>query len=236
MRMRLGLSALVMLAAMALGMAPAAAVNDSYTFGGLKWGSSPEEAKQALAAQGFTVSEPVFGPRKEFLTDNAWGQYATKDRGKRLVAKGLVAGEKLDVELVFGNNDALERIIVVGPKWNGTMEHSDRMRALADSLTDQLEVQFGKPAERREPFGFVDTATWLPARDGSKAEFYVRATEGGIFFPGNETTMRLNFWNPDYRESGASVAVRNERPSRSGESGSGTMSFGPGNGGLDSGM
>lgn len=205
--MRLGLSALAMLAAMALGITPASAVNDSYTFAGLKWGSSPQEVEKALAAQGFKVSDPQFGPRKEFISDNAWGQYTTRDRGKRLVAKGLIAGEKLDVELVFGTNDALQRIIVVGPKWNGTMEHSDSMRGLADSLASQLQLQFGEPAEKRDPFGFVDTATWLPARDGSQAELYVRATQGGIFFPGNETTMRVNFWNPKYSDQATTVAA-----------------------------
>jgi len=204
--MRFGLSALAILAAMALGISPASAANDSYTFAGLKWGSSPQEVEKALAAQGFKISDPQFGPRKEFVSNNAWGRYDTRDRGKRLIAKGLVAGEKLDVELVFGTNDALQRIIVVGPKWNGTMEHSDSMRSLANSLAGQLQLQFGQPAEKREPFGFVDTATWQPARDGSQAEFYVRATKGGIFFPGNETTMRLNFWNPRYADQGTRVA------------------------------
>lgn len=232
--MRLGLSALAMLAATALGLSPASAVNDSYTFAGLKWGSSPQEAEQALAAQGFKVSDPQLGPRKEFIANNAWGEYATRDRGKRLVAKGLVAGEKLDVELVFGNNDALQRIIVVGPDWDGTMNHSDKMRSLADSLASQLEVQFGKPAEYRNPFGFVDTATWLPARDGSQAELYVRATNGGVFFPGNETTMRVNFWNPRYSaDQGTTVAAsdggENTAQPRTTNTGSDTsIGFGPG--------
>ncbi len=206
MRIRLGLSALAMLAAMAMGIGPASAANDSYTFAGLKWGSSPQEVEKALAAQGFKVSDPQFGPRKEFVSDNAWGRFTTRDRGKRLIAKGLVAGEKLDVELIFGTNDALQHIIVLGPKWNGTMEHSDSMRSLADTLASQLQLQFGQPAEKRDPFGFVDTATWQPARDGSRAEFYVRATNGGIFFPGNETTMRANFWNPTYADQGTRVA------------------------------
>lgn len=224
MGLRFGLSALAAVAAMALGLSPAAAANESYTFAGLEWGSSPAEARQALAAQGFKVLDAVNGPRKEFVSDNAWGMYTTRDRGKRLVATGRIGGQDLNVELIFGNNEALERVIVVGPKWNGTMDHADRMRNLANALAGQLESQYGTPAERRDPFGFVDTATWQPAQDGSQAEFYVRATKGGVFFPGNETTMRLNFWNERY--SGGATAVANSSRTEGDDT---SMTYGPGN-------
>ncbi len=181
------------------GTAPAQSFTDTYTFSGLQWGSSPSEAAEALKKQGFVIdAQPVFGPRTEFVEKGAWGAFARKDRGKRVIAKGKVAGEMTRVELIFGWNDQLEHVIVGAAMWDGTIPGAVRMTKFADRLATQLEMQYGATIEKRRPFGWTDTARWMEASDGSKVKLYVRGTHGFMFFPKDQTTVRVHFWNPKF--------------------------------------
>lgn len=184
---------------MLLATAPAAAFSETYGFAGLDWGSTPEMAARQLRAQGFKVERPVSGARREFVERNAWGAFAYMDRGKRLVARGLVAGRRVTVDLVFGYNDGLERIIIGAPDWDGTRAGAARMTKFADTLTSQLEDRYGRSYDKRTPFGFIDTARWMPARDGSRMELYVRGTNGYMFFPNDTTSLRVHIWNDRFR-------------------------------------
>jgi len=185
---------------------------ESYTFAGLRWGSSPAQAKRVLQSRGFKVTRVVKGPQRELAENGAWGEWVKRDRGKRMVASGKVGGLKTDVELVFGRNDALQRVIVRWPDWNGTIPHAKRLTNMANVVTKQLEGQYGRSNERRDPFGWIDTARWLPAEDGSRMELIVRGTNGMLFYPGDRTGVRLHFWNARYRKGGAQTARGGNTP------------------------
>lgn len=179
---------------------------ESYTFAGLRWGSSPAQAKRVLKSRGFKVRRIVRGPQRELAENGAWGKWVKRDRGKRMIARGKVGGMKTDVELVFGRNNALQRVIVRWPDWNGTIPHAKRLTKMATAVTKQLEGEYGRSNERRDPFGWIDTARWLPAEDGSHMELIVRGTNGMLFYPGDRTGVRLHFWNARYRKGGAQTA------------------------------
>jgi hypothetical protein len=173
----------------------ASAASDSYTFAGLKWGSSPEAASQTLKSKGFQLGPVVNGPQRELVEQGTWGEFVNIDRGKRLVATGTVAGQKADVQLIFGKNDQLDRVIVSLPEWNGTVPHAEQLTRAATTLTSQLEKQYGATTEKRDFFGWPDTARWQPANDGSRMEMLIRGTHGMMFYPGYKTGVRLNLWN-----------------------------------------
>jgi hypothetical protein len=173
----------------------ASAASDSYTFAGLKWGSSPEAASQALKSKGFHLGPTVSGPQRELVEKGAWGEFVSVDRGKRMIATGTVAGQKADVQLIFGNNNQLDRVIVSLPDWNGTVPHAEQLTRAATTLTSQLEKQYGATTEKRDFFGWPDTARWQPASDGSHMEVLIRGTHGMMFYPGDKTGVRLNLWN-----------------------------------------
>ena len=189
--------ALASVAAAALSMiaGTASAASDSYTFAGLKWGSSPEAASQTLKSHGFKLGPVVSGPQRELVENGAWGEFVTVDRGKRMVATGTVAGQKADLHLVFGSNDRLDRVIVSLPEWNGTVPHAEQLTKAAAALTNQLEKEYGATTEKRDFFGWPDTARWQPAQDGSRMEMLIRGTRGMMFYPGYKTGVRLNLWN-----------------------------------------
>lgn len=178
---------------------PAAAFSETYAFADLEWGSTPEAAAQLLEAQGFKIEGAVSGPRREFVEQNAWGAFEDRDRGKRLIARGLVAGQRVTVDLVFGYNAQLERVILGAPNWDGTRDGARRMTNFANTLTRQLEERYGRSYDKRTPFGFIDTARWMPAQDGSRLELYVRGTNGYMFFPQDTTSLRVHIWNDSYR-------------------------------------
>jgi len=186
-------------AAALLAPLPAAAFSETYTFAGLEWGSSPDKVTEVLESQGFAVEGPVLGPRREFVERNAWGIFESRDRGMRLVAKGLVAGHRFEVDLVFGFNERLERVILRAPDWDGSLEGAKRLTGLADTLARQFERQYGRSYDSRKPFGFTDTARWMQARDGSRIDLYVRGTNGYMFFPQDVTSLRVHFWNDRFR-------------------------------------
>ena len=58
-----------LLAGIVVAMAGLASAAESYTFAGLRWGSSPAEVRKALKAQGFKVRRTVKGA--VFLSDFA---------------------------------------------------------------------------------------------------------------------------------------------------------------------
>lgn len=182
-------------AALSIIAGAASAASDSYTFANLEWGASPEAAAQTLKSKGFKVGPIVTGPQRELVENGAWGEFVTIDRGKRMLATGTVAGQKADIELVFGNNDRLNRVIVSLPDWNGTVSHAEQLTRAAATLTSQLEKEYGASAEKRDFFGWPDTARWQPAQDGSRMEMLIRGTHGMMFYPGDKTGIRLNLWN-----------------------------------------
>jgi len=188
----------------------ALAANNSYTFAGLKWGSSPEAASQALKSKGFTLGPTVTGPQRELVESGAWGEFRNVDRGKRLLATGTVAGQKADVQLIFGTSNRLDRIIVSLPDWNGTVGHAEQLTRAASTLTSQLEKQYGATTEKRDFFGWPDTARWQPASDGSRMEMLIRGTHGMMFYPGDKTGVRLNLWNDSF--GGGSQPAFGTRP------------------------
>ena len=189
----------------------ASAASDSYTFAGLEWGSSPEAASNVLKSKGFKIGPVVKGPQRELVENGAWGEFVTIDRGKRLLATGTVAGQKADVHLVFGSNDRLDRVIVSLPEWNGTVPHAEQLTKAAATLTSQLEKQYGATAEKRDFFGWPDTARWQPAQDGSRMEMLIRGTRGMMFYPGYRTGVRLDLWN-DAINGGGSAPAFDNRP------------------------
>lgn len=185
-----------------MAMSGVASAAETYTFGGLRWGSTPKEATTTLRKKGFRVVRTVKGPRRELVEDGAWGKFVRKDRGKRMIARGKVGGMRTDVELVFGRNERLQRVIVKWPNWNGTISHAKRLTTTATKVTRQLESQHGRASERRNPFGWIDTARWQSASDGSGMELIIRGTNGMMFYPGDRTGVRLHFWNAKYGGKG----------------------------------
>ena len=186
---------------------PAAAFSETYGFAGLELGIEPEAAAQLLEAQGFAVGGPVSGARREFVEQNAWGAFEPMDRGKRIIARGLVAGQRVSIDLVFGYNDRLERIIIGTPDWDGTRDGARQLTGLAGTLTEELEQRYGRSYDKRTPFGFVDTARWMPAQDGSRMELYVRGTNGYMFFPDDVTSLRVHIWNDRYQIAPPATAI-----------------------------
>ena len=185
-------------AAMTIGAGTALAAKNTYTFAGLKWGSSPKAAISKLKRQGFKRFRTAKGKRVEFVMRDAHGVFVRRNRGKRILARGKWSGERVTVEMIFGRNNKLQRVIVRTRNWNGTTKHAKRMTGLANTLTSQLENQFGPTAKKSQPFGFVDTATWAIASDGSRMQLYVRGTNGFMFYPRDKTGLRVHFSNPRF--------------------------------------
>lgn len=190
---------------------PATATGPTYTFAGLTWGSTPEQVTRHLVQKGFKVSSPKDGPVTEFVEMNAWLDVRTVDRGKRLFATGSFLGAKVEVDLVFGFNDRLERVHLRVPTWDGTRKGAKQMVATGDRLVAHYEQNFGRPYEKRDPFGFIDTARWSPAADGSHVEMYIRGSEGFMFYPEHTTSLSINFWNNAYRSDLPTIATGSGR-------------------------
>lgn len=178
----------------------------SYTFNGLVWGSSPEEAAKVLRAKGFKISKPKTGPATEYARMDAWLDIRKIDRGKRMTAKGKYLGETVFVDLVFGFNNQLERVHVRTPLWDQTQKGGARMTKAADKLADHFEREFGSASEKSNPYGYVDTATWGGASDGSAMELFIRGSEGFMFYPPHKTVLNISFWNPRYGSDAAAIA------------------------------
>lgn len=174
---------------------------NTYRFAGLEWGSSPTDVRKHLAKQGFRVVGVVAGPRVEFTMSNFHGRFERNDRGRRMVAIGKLAGERVTVDLVFGDNNKLGRVIVKSGYWDGTIRGARRMIRLAKTLVQMYEDEYGA-ARKIEDDGWPDTATWRPASDGSRMQLYVRGVDGYMFSPSYKTALRLHFHNPKYADKG----------------------------------
>ncbi len=181
----------------------------SYTVAGLRWGASHEDARKTLKAQGFRVGKTKAGPAKEFAMMVSWLDARTIDRGKRMSAKGKFLGEKIRLDLVFGANDRLERISMVAPEWDGSARGAKKMVAAAQVLHQHLVKANGREAKKEDPYGFVDMASWAPARDGSRMELFIRAREGFMFFPKHQTVLVVNLWNDKYSTNRGLIATNN---------------------------
>ena len=197
------------------GLASSANAAGSYTFAGLEWGSSAEDAIKHLRSKGFKVSKPKSGPATEFAAMNMWLDIRKVDRGKRVAATGKYQGKKVEVDLVFGFNDALERVHVRAPIWDGTQKGAKRVVATGEALLGHFEQTLGRSRKKAQPFGFVDTAEWNAASDGSNMEMYIRGAEGFMFFPKHTTSLSFNFWNDNFRGGLPTVASSSDGPSPS---------------------
>ena len=78
-----------------MGLATHAVAAGSYTFAGLEWGSSAEDAIKHMRSKGFKVGKPKSGPATEFAAMNMWLDIRKVDRGKRVSAKGKYQGQRL---------------------------------------------------------------------------------------------------------------------------------------------
>lgn len=171
----------------------------SYTFQGIEWGTGSAEAKQKLQASGFRLVRETNGPRPEFLMNNAWAEIKEINRGKRIVATGTMDGEPVEIELVFGTSDKLNHVIISSVFWNGTLAHAKRLAGLSSKMAEQLEAKHGAAVSKNTPFGFVDTATWRKADDGSSLTLYTRGTNGMMFYPRDKTQFRVVYSNEKYQ-------------------------------------
>lgn len=188
----------VLAAAVLLMPSWALAESKSYTFQGIEWGTHSAEAKQKLQAAGFRLVRETNGPRPEFLMNNAWAEIKEINRGKRVIATGTMHGEPVEVELVFGIGDKLNHVIVSSVFWNGTLAHAKRIAGLSTKTSQDLEVKHGIAAAKNTPFGFVDTATWRKAEDGSSLTLYTRGTNGMMFYPRDKTQFRVVYSNEKF--------------------------------------
>jgi len=186
-----GLAALVALVALAV---PAAAqARKSYTFLDLPWGADIATARERLERAGFRPARaPVEGTQEEFVVTGLHAAIASVDRGKQLVATGKFAGQPVEVHLVFDKSDRLSRVIVVSKYWDGTIPGAKTIVDLSTRIVMFYEERFG-PAIKRKEDGWVDTALWPRAADGSLLAVYVRGTEGFMFSPSYKTALRIDF-------------------------------------------
>ena len=207
-RIDLVAAALAWALASLVGLVAPAQAAGSYTFAGLQWGMSADDAVKALRGQGFKVGKPTLGPADEYAAMNMWLEVRRVDRGKRLKATGKFQGEPVEVDLVFGTNDQLERVHLRAPLWDGTMPGAKRMAASGQKLLAYFEHELGRASKKYEPFSFVDTAQFAQAQDGSNMEMYIRGREGFMFFPKHMTALVFNFWNDKYRSSLPAMASK----------------------------
>ncbi len=175
----------------------------TYTFAGIAWGSSSKDVIKTLRSKGFRVSGWVRGKRREFGVSQFHAVYKSEDRGKRLVAVGKMAGQRVVVDFVFGNNDKLGHVIVKSRYWDGTVRGARRMIRMAKTLVQMYEEQYGK-AKKVEDDGWPDTAIWGVARDGSQMSLYVRGVKGFMFSPSYKTALRVHFADPRYNDVSSS--------------------------------
>ncbi len=190
-------AALAAFAALGLSVAlaaPAAAQSrKSYTFLDLPWGADMETAREKLEKAGFkTAKAPVEGHQEEFVVNGLHAVIASVDRGKRLVATGKFAGQPVEVHLAFDKSERLNHVIVTSKYWDGTIPGAKTIVDLATRIVMFYEERFG-PAIKRKEDGWVDTALWPRAADGSLLAVYVRGTEGFMFSPSYKTALRIDF-------------------------------------------
>jgi hypothetical protein len=175
----------------------------SYSFAGLAWGSSSKEVAQAMRGKGFRVVGWQNGRRQEFGVNQFHAVMKVEDRGKRMIAVGSMGGQRVTVDLVFGNNDKLGHVIVKSAYWDGTVRGARRMIKMARTIVQMYEELYG-PAQKIQDDGWPDTAIWKPARDGSQMSLYVRGMKGFMFSPSYKTALRIHMAHPTYNDKSTS--------------------------------
>lgn len=184
---------LALAAALAFAAPASAQARKSYTFLELPWGADMAAARAQLEKAGFRVAKPpVEGHQEEFVVTGLHAAIASVDRGTRLVAAGKFAGQPVEVHLAFDKEGRLNHVIVTSKFWDGTIPGAKTMVDLATRIVMYYEERYG-PAIKRKEDGWVDTALWPRAADGSLLAVYVRGTEGFMFSPSYKTALRVDF-------------------------------------------
>lgn len=191
---RFAFAALAVATLVFLGLAaPASAqARKSYTFFDLEWGASLESTRAKLAKAGFQVTKAVEGQQEEFVVTGLHANIVSVDRGRRLIATGRVAGQPVQIDLAFDKDERLNHVIVTSKYWDGTIRGAKVLVDLATRIVMMYEERYG-PAIKRKEDGWVDTAQWPRAGDGSLLAVYVRGTEGFMFSPSYKTALRVDF-------------------------------------------
>jgi len=193
MTLKYALAAVVLAAALALAAPASAQTRKSYNFLELEWGADIAAARAKLEKAGFRVARgPVEGHQEEFVVAGLHASIAAVDRGKRLIANGRIAGQPVQVDLAFDKEERLNHVIVTSKYWDGTIPGAKTMVDLANRIVMLYEERYG-PAIKRKEDGWVDTALWPRAADGSLLAVYVRGTEGFMFSPSYKTALRVDF-------------------------------------------
>jgi len=198
----------------------------SFTFADLPWGASPAEARERLADQGFTMGETRTGPLERYAAMNAWLDVQETDVGEWATASGEYLGQQVEADLIFGSNSMLEAVQVRTPHWDGTPAGAQVMAELSNRFVQGLESEHGYASERIDPFGFIDTAEWSRAGDGSRMQLFVRGSDGFMFFPNHTTVLVVSLRNDGWRSdappslvipsAGADAAFVSERATGTG--------------------
>lgn len=194
---RLGVHALAaaLLICLMAALAPpsAAQARKSYTFLDLAWGSDVDTVRARLQAAGFRIAGPlVEGAQPEFVVAGLLASLASVDRGTRLVANGRIAGQPVRVDLSFGKDQRLNHVIVTSQYWDGTVAGARALVDLSTRLVMLYETRYGAAIKRKDD-GWVDTALWPRAADGSLLAIYVRGIDGFMFSPSYKTALRADF-------------------------------------------
>jgi hypothetical protein len=179
---------------------------DSYTFVGLAWGSSEADARKHLATRGFRVTGASAGRVREFTINDLHANYALVDRGRRLVAVGRLVGQPVTVDMVFGANNKLHHVIIKSRDWLGTINDARTMIRTAEGIVQMYETQFGE-ARKTKDDGWIDTAVWPTAKDGSSLTVHTRGVSGFMFSPSYKTAIRVDFFNRRFAGPGAAAVV-----------------------------
>ena len=164
----------------------------SYTFLDLPWGADIDAVRAKLAKAGFQVVKQTEGQQEEFVIKGLHAVVTAVDRGRRVVAQGRLAGQPVQLDLAFDKEGRLNHVIVTSKYWDGTIPGAKAIVDLATRTVMMFEERYG-PAVKRKEDGWVDTALWPRAADGSAIAVYVRGTEGFMFSPSYKTALRIDF-------------------------------------------
>lgn len=179
--------------AVALAAPASAQARKSYNFLDLPWGADMATARAKLDKAGFRVAKPpVEGHQEEFVVNGLHAAIGAVDRGKRLIAAGKLAGQPVQVDLAFDKDERLNHVIITSKYWDGTIPGAKTMVDLSTRVVMLYEERYG-PAIKRKEDGWVDTALWPRAADGSLLAVYVRGVEGFMFSPSYKTALRVDF-------------------------------------------
>lgn len=184
--------ALAAAAALALAMPAAAQAQKSYTFLDLAWGSDMDAVRAKLTRAGYQAIRQTEGPQEEFVVNGLHAAVASVNRGQRLIAQGRFAGQPVQVDLAFDKDGRLNHVIVTSKYWDGTIPGARTIVDLTARWVMMFEERYGAAVKRKDD-GWVDTALWPRAADGSVLAVYVRGTEGFMFSPSYKTALRIDF-------------------------------------------